>query len=277
MVMALKVKEKNKLFVVLVTVLALLLGFGIQGVLYIRDMRRELWQGAALMDSLEHSALAAAEAEHGTLRTLSAGMDRAYENKLAHLKTLENLDLLILVNRWNPIPEDYVPVLTPVDQSHEMDERCADELLRMIADCREAGMHPYICSAYRTQEYQQGLYENKMLRLLISGVDEELVAAVAAQSVAVPGTSEHQLGLAVDIIDEYYTNLDRGQEDTDTQQWLMENCWRYGFILRYPNGTTDKTGIIYEPWHYRYVGEYAREIYDSGLVFEDYVAQRRGR
>lgn len=272
-----KVKEKNKLVVVIVTVLALLLGFGIQGLLYMRDLRRELWQGTELMDSLEKSALAAAEAEHGTLRALSAGVESAYENKLAHLKKLENLDLLILVNRWNPIPEDYVPVLTPVDQSHEMDERCAEELLRMIDDCRTAGMHPYICSAYRTQEYQQMLYNNKMLRLLISGVDEELVAAVAAQSVAVPGTSEHQLGLAVDIIDEYYVNLDQGQEDTDTQQWLMENCWRYGFILRYPNGTTDKTGIIYEPWHYRYVGEYAQEIYDSGLVFEDYVAMRRGR
>ena len=138
-------------------------------------------------------------------------------------------------------------------------------------------MHPYICSAYRTQEYQQGLYDNKILRLIISGVDEDEAPALAAQSVAVPGTSEHQLGLAVDIIDEYYTNLDRGQEDTDTQQWLMENCWRYGFILRYPNGTTDKTGIIYEPWHYRYVGEFAEQIHNSGLVFEDYIAQRRGR
>ena len=108
-------------------------------------------------------------------------------------------------------------------------------------------------------------------------MDEDEAPALAAQSVAVPGTSEHQLGLAVDIIDEYYTNLDRGQEDTDTQQWLMENCWRYGFILRYPNGTTDKTGIIYEPWHYRYVGEFAEQIHNSGLVFEDYIAQRRGR
>lgn len=272
-----KVKEKNKLFFVVAAVLALLLGIGIQGLLFARDARRELRQGAALMSGLENSAIAAAEAEHGTMRSLTAGRDRAYENKMAHLKTLENLDLLILVNPWNPVPEDYVPELRPVDQSHEMDARCADALIRMINDCREAGMHPYICSAYRTEEYQEGLYKNKILRLLLSGIPESEAPEIAAQSVAAPGTSEHQLGLAADIIDEYYVNLDRGQENTDTQQWLMENCWRYGFILRYPNGTTDKTGIIYEPWHYRYVGEYAREIYESGLVLEDYVALRRGR
>ena len=115
-------------------------------------------------------------------------------------------------------------------------------------------------------------------RLLDEGVSMEDAPAVAAESVAVPGTSEHQLGLAADIIDEHYPNLDKGQEETGTQKWLMENCWRYGFILRYPNGTTDITGIIYEPWHYRYVGvDYAKEITDLGVTLEEYVAMRRGR
>ena len=101
---------------------------------------------------------------------------------------------------------------------------------------------------------------------------------MTARSVALPGTSEHELGLAVDIIDEFYTNLDAGQENTSTQQWLMANSWRYGFILRYPNGSTDITGIIYEPWHYRYVGlEYAKDIYERGLTLEEYIALRRGR
>lgn len=272
------VKQKNNLLIVTVAALmALLLGLGIQFALHLRDVQREQLRGIELMDRLQTSAAAAGEAEHGTISALTAGRDRAYENKLAHLEELEKLDLLILVNPWNPIPEGYTPTLRMVDESHAMDERCADALLQMIGDCREAGMHPYICSAYRTQEYQQGLYDNKILRLIISGVDAEQAPALAAQSVAAPGTSEHQLGLAADIIDEYYTNLDRGQQDTDTQQWLMENCWRYGFILRYPNGTTDTTGVIYEPWHYRYVGEFAEEIHNSGLVFEDYIAQRRGR
>ncbi len=273
-----KVREKNNLLIVVVAaLLAISLGVGIQLGLHLRDVRRERRQGIELMDRLQTSALAAGEAEHGTISTLTAGRDRAYEHKMAHLRELEKLDILLLVNPWNSIPEGYAPTLRMVDESHAMDERCADALLQMVADCRAAGMHPYICSAYRTQEYQQGLFDNKVLRVIISGVDPEEAPAVAAQSVAVPGTSEHQLGLAVDIIDEYYTNLDRGQEDTDTQQWLMENCWRYGFILRYPNGTTEKTGIIYEPWHYRYVGEFAEEIHNSGLVFEDYIAQRRGR
>ena len=76
----------------------------------------------------------------------------------------------------------------------------------------------------------------------------------------------------MDIIDCYYTNLDKGQEETSTQRWLMTNAWRYGFILRYPNGSSDITGIIYEPWHYRYVGpEYAEDIYNSGLTLEEYL------
>ena len=114
--------------------------------------------------------------------------------------------------------------------------------------------------------------------VILEGADREEAPAIAARSVAVPGTSEHQLGMAVDIIDEYYAKLDEGQEKTATQQWLMENCWRYGFILRYPNGTTDITGIIYEPWHYRYVGErYAREITELGVTLEEYLEMRRGR
>ena len=95
---------------------------------------------------------------------------------------------------------------------------------------------------------------------------------------APPGTSEHQLGLAADIIDSEYTYLDEGQERTGTQRWLMENSWRYGFILRYPNGTTDITGIIYEPWHYRYVGQrFAKDIYEKDVTLEEYIALRRGR
>ena len=100
----------------------------------------------------------------------------------------------------------------------------------------------------------------------------------AATTVALPGTSEHQLGLAVDLMDESYPYLNEAQEWTETQRWLMDNCWRYGFILRYPNGTSDITGIIYEPWHYRYVGEeYAKIIHEMDLTLEEYLQLRRGR
>lgn len=185
-------------------------------------------------------------------------------------------DLLILVNPWHTMPEGYEPELQFVfsdgDQVQFMDVRCADKLLKMLDDCERAGCFPYICSAYRTTEKQQYLFNNKIARLINDGVDASEAPAIAAMSVAIPGTSEHQLGLAVDIIDYWYTNLDAGQENTATQKWLMENSWRYGFILRYPNDKSDITGIIYEPWHYRYVGEeYAQEIYELGLTLEEYL------
>ena len=182
-----------------------------------------------------------------------------------------NSSLLILVNPWNEIPEGYEVQLDTVE-GYLVDRRCARALSRMLEDCRAEGYLPIICSAYRTQEYQEGLYRNKIMRLLAEGVPNKDAPDIAAQSVALPGTSEHQLGLAVDLISETYTNLDRWQERTEVQQWLMNNCWRYGFILRYPNGSSDITGIIYEPWHYRYVGPVtAKTVTESGLVFEEYL------
>ena len=92
------------------------------------------------------------------------------------------------------------------------------------------------------------------------------------KSVAVPGTSEHATGLAVDIISSEYEELDDRQGNTDEQKWLMEHCWEYGFILRYPEEKADITGIIYEPWHYRYVGEEtAKEITEQGITLEEYI------
>ena len=116
-----------------------------------------------------------------------------------------------------------------------------------------------------------------MDRLIAQGYSPSDARIEAAKAVAIPGTSEHQLGLAVDIVDLRYQVLDAGQEDTATQQWLMQNSWKYGFILRYPNDKTAVTGIIYEPWHYRYVGrENAKAIYESGLCLEEYL-QAQGK
>ena len=87
-----------------------------------------------------------------------------------------------------------------------------------------------------------------------------------------PGTSEHQLGLALDIVDLDYQQLDTRQEETPEQKWLMENSWKYGFILRYPTDKSNITGIIYEPWHYRYVGkEAAKVIHEKGICLEEYL------
>ena len=191
---------------------------------------------------------------------------------------LEDLQLLVLVNPWNELPEGYVPELEKITDTQAVDVRCINDLRHMVLDCYLAGGSPNICSSYRTQEMQQGLFDNKVGRVLAEGYSYEQAPIVAAQSVAVPGTSEHQLGLAVDIMDEYYPYLNQFQEYTYTQQWLIANSWKYGFILRYPNNSTEITGIIYEPWHYRYVGkEVASEITELGITFEEYLESRRGR
>ena len=179
---------------------------------------------------------------------------------------------LCLVNPWHPLPEGYQPQLTQVENGHQVDSRCAADLEAMLADCRAAGHTPLLCSSYRTQEKQTQLYNNLVQKQIARGNSRSEAMAKAAKEVAVPGTSEHQLGLAVDIVDTQNQVLNRAQEDTAVQQWLMKNSWKYGFVLRYPPEKSSITGIIYEPWHYRYVGrEYAQAIRQSGLCLEEFL------
>lgn len=179
---------------------------------------------------------------------------------------------LTLVNPWHPLPEGYEPELTQIENGHQVDARCAAALENMLAGCRAAGLSPLICSAYRTQEKQTSLYQNLVSKLIARGYSQEDAQAKAGIEVAIPGTSEHQLGLAVDIVDLNHQVLDHTQEDTAVQQWLMAHCWEYGFILRYPSDKSEITGIIYEPWHYRYVGEdYALALRDAGLCLEEFL------
>ena len=186
-----------------------------------------------------------------------------------------NGQLVTLVNPWHYMPDDYTVELTPISAEHQIAAIAYQDYLDMIQDCTNAGHQPAVCSAYRSQEYQQGLFDKKVQKLLSeSGKNytEEEARTAAARSVAIPGTSEHQLGLALDIVDNRNWHLDESQAQMPTQKWLMENSWRYGWILRYPNEKSQITGIIYEPWHYRYVGkEVAAEIYRSGLCLEEYL------
>lgn len=179
---------------------------------------------------------------------------------------------IVLVNPWNYIPGDYEAELRDWDGLCYVAAECYEPLRQMLEDCRAAGLKPALVSAYRTQENQEWLYENRIRRWMQQGYNREEATALAGKSVAIPGTSEHQLGLAVDIVDEKYQNLDKKQEDTATQQWLLEHCWEYGFILRYPSDASEITGIIYEPWHYRYVGmDIAMELKELGITLEEYL------
>lgn len=184
-------------------------------------------------------------------------------------------ELLTVVNPWNPLPEDWVSDLVVCDlEGRKIDSRCYEAFEEMMDACRDAGYAPFLCSAYRTQETQQSLYDNKVQRLINSGMSEDEAKVEAAKTVAIPGTSEHQLGLAVDIVDANMQDLTDEQENTGTQKWLMANSWRYGFIHRYPNDKTDITGIIYEPWHYRYVGKAAaQDIFNRDITLEEYTGK----
>ena len=190
------------------------------------------------------------------------------------VRTVQTDWRLLLVNPWNTVPEGYEIQLATLSNGLQVDERIYDDLDDMLTDCREAGLSPIVCSAYRTEATQTRLYNNKVARVRASGVPEDQVEAEAARWVAKPGTSEHQTGLALDIVAASYQILDEKQEDTAEQQWLMENSWKYGFILRYPSEKSDITGIGYEPWHYRYVGKAAAaEIHRTGVCLEEYLGE----
>ena len=182
---------------------------------------------------------------------------------------------LQLINWENPLPEDYeAGELTELSNGHAVDSRIYPALQEMMDDARAAGYNPLICSSFRTWDKQSQLYERKVQFYIDQGSDRATAEEQAAVWVARPGTSEHQAGLAVDIVSVEYQVLDEGQEDTPLQQGLMAHCWEYGFILRYPTDKSDLTGVGYEPWHYRYVGEEAaKAITEQGICLEEYLAQ----
>lgn len=196
------------------------------------------------------------------------------EPVLAETGTSEDW-MLRLVNASHPLDGDFRPRLEEIENNYYFDARAAQELRRMLSDGRKEGLDFWVCSAYRTIEKQADLYEDKTRRLEAEGMSREAAAEAAAAEVARPGTSEHNLGLAADIVAKSYQMLDEKQEETPEQKWLMKNCWKYGFILRYPTDKTEETGVIYEPWHYRYVGkEAAKEIWEKGICLEEYLEGR---
>ncbi len=168
----------------------------------------------------------------------------------------------VLANPWNSI-EDYNPDVVQIEDI-EVDYRIRDAMESFVADCRAAGNEVYLSSGYRSYDTQSYLFEKKCQEY-----DEETAATIVAR----PGTSEHQTGLAADITEGYYEYKNASLEETDMYQWMEAHCQDYGFIVRFPNGKENITGIIYEPWHFRYVGvEAATYIKEHDLTLEEFVA-----
>ena len=184
-----------------------------------------------------------------------------------HIASEDNGWNLILVNRDNYIPADYKVQLTELSNGKKVDSRIYPELQEMFDDARAQGYSLFVREGYRTQEEQQQLMDEKIEAYENEGKSKSEAKKLAEQWVAIPGTSEHQLGIAVDI------NADTTKSSSDdVYKWLEENAHTYGFIKRYPSNKTDITGVINEPWHYRYVGkEVASEIYSQGICLEEYI------
>ena len=179
---------------------------------------------------------------------------------------------MVLVNGDHPMEDGYVPQLKELEEGLSLDSRIIDAAKEMLADAKKAGLHIDICSAYRSVERQEQVFGESMKERVKDGMSYWDAFNETALNVAIPGTSEHALGLALDLISNQYTELDERQETTAEAKWLKENCHKYGFILRYPPEKTNITGIIYEPWHYRYVGvEDATEIMKLGITLEEYL------
>ena len=177
---------------------------------------------------------------------------------------------LVLVNGSHPMKKEYVPELTEIQPGYSVDTRIANAARKMLADAEKEGLHVEICSAYRSVERQEQVFGDSMKDRVKDGMSYWEAYEETALNVALPGTSEHALGLALDLISNQYSELDEKQQETKEAKWLAENCYKYGFILRYPPEKTNITGIIYEPWHYRYVGkEHAAKIQELGVTLEE--------
>lgn len=183
--------------------------------------------------------------------------------------TLSDIDWnLVLVNHENAIPENYEINLVEVAGREKVDERIYDPLMEMLEAAKEGNWDqlPMVVSGYRTQAKQQKLFDDKVAKYQNEGHSKSEAEEMAKQWVAVPGYSEHQIGLAVDINGATY----------DLYFWLQKNSYKYGFIFRYPGYKTEITGVAEEVWHYRYVGvEAATEMYEKGLCLEEYLAERQ--
>ena len=181
---------------------------------------------------------------------------------------------LLLANVDNPLPQDFTVETEVVQNSFEMDARVAQTMRNMIDAAAKDGEDLLVCSAYRSIEKQQTLFDEQVQIYLNQGKSRQEAYDLTASAIAIPGTSEHHTGLAADIVTPTHQTLDPEFADTEAGQWLQEHAWEYGFVLRYPEDKQDVTKIIYESWHYRFVGKtHAKLMKESGLCLEEYLQQ----
>jgi len=203
--------------------------------------------------------------------------DKNSEDKGIYEKYLKiynnNKDKLVLVNRDNPLDKTYMPSLRYIcDGRLEASDTLYDSLVQMLNDAKEQGGYSYwIASAYRSADKQQRLVDEDVNVLMDRGMSYNDALEEVYKETMPAFCSEHQTGLALDILCSGNTNMDISQSNEPGNKWMRANCYKYGFILRYPEGKESITGINFEPWHYRYVGkEAAKFLAKNNITLEEF-------
>ena len=204
--------------------------------------------------------------------TFSSDADDLKNDEIEKLQDILNDELFILVNKNNKLAIDYEPnTLVDSDIAFEeyidckqLDERTSNAAKEMFNAALKENINLIAISGYRSYSVQENLYNS---RVEVKGIEK------TRQYTAEPGASEHQTGLAIDIVCNDYPYLDEEIENTNAFKWLFNNCYKYGFILRYQKGKEDITGYNYEPWHFRYIGDVdiAKDIMERGICFEEFI------
>lgn len=178
---------------------------------------------------------------------------------------------LILVNKQHPIPEDYTFPLGNINDTMRCDERVIAPLKNMLKAASNDGIGLVVCSPYRDSDRQEGLFARKINYYMDAGLNYMDAYNLSSQAVTVPGSSEHQIGLAFDIVCGGHYELDEDFGETAAGKWLADNSYKFGFVVRYLKGKENITSIEYEPWHFRYVGlEAARIMHEENLCLEEF-------
>ena len=242
------------------------------------DAASDMMSGAS--DAMSDMGKATSDMTDGVSSTPTSdpsGASVSSDAAMASAEAASNWQLR-LVNAANPLPDDFEPETSNIAgyEHRPFDMRAADWLEKMLHDAEQDGCKLYLVSGYRSIGRQRALFQIKTEELMQQGLAAQQAEQEAARWVARPGTSEHNLGLAADIVSaDWYTthnDLTEDFEQTPAFAWLKANCAEYGFILRYPKEKEAVTGISYEPWHYRYVGqEAAKQIMLTGITLEEYL------
>ena len=287
-------KKKKILITVLITESILLLAIAGLGIFYLARRHRNLsfesdydttgyaeseteylteaeTEFSSETETEEPTEATTATTQEETTETTTEDLTEEPATKLESLEFPENEEdwCLILVNKDNPVPDDYNIEFTDLSNGKQVDKRIYPQLQAMFDDARSCGMDLFVREAYRTAEDQQRIKDERIQSYLDEGYSYEEALNYTMQYVAEPGTSEHQLGISVDI-----NANNEVSEDETIYSFLDENAYKYGFIKRYPENKIDITGINNEPWHYRYVGQKAaKEMKENDLCLEEYLAQ----